>query len=782
MKDVSSRITWREGLFHALLLVVLLAFVFPGAFLRGEMISPGYVLYDMLPWNTTGFVDWPNTENSLANEFLTVFTGWYKQTQTCLENGEWPLWNNLELTGLPLLANYQSAVFYPPRLLHSLFEFHLANTLFILLKVWLCGATAYLCARGFKFTPGIARFVSIAFMLSMYVMTWSYWCEPDAAAWLPIVLLGVEYLLEGRYRRGFCTALIGGVLILICGHPETAFTMGLGTGLYFALRLLVDRRWGARLWKPAGLAVAFWAIALLVCAAQILPFLEYLVHSYGIQDRGHLGMEDFTTALTAGSVLQLWVPRFYGMTATNNYWGHWNSNYTTLAYFGIVVWCALSLLISRADPNPKRRAQILCLLAATTFSLLMCFSHPLTDYVKQLPVMNSLWDIYHVAFPVFTMPLLAAFGLERWFSRPRRIRELRWYALLMLLIGAPMAGLYFFHRATLALEGQDRYLLIQVLIAGILAVLCLIALIGNCIRHNPKLWIALFAVLIAGDLIIATRGLHPTTPRDRLWPDIALTRYFQEMDPPPRVAIMSAGILPGLMQWYGIEQWRGYDGIYPRRIMYLWQTLSTDLWYPMEPVCSIKYYLHIPHCKPGFPRDERGGWKYLDTIDGLEVYENLWAYPRAFLVGRVNIVPDIDDLFAILADPDYNPREVALLEAPLPANAPAPNAASDTLGTATVTKRTATHVTIHVQANDNAVLVLTDQYYPGWNATIDGQPAEIFPTYYLFRGILVPKGTHEVQYTYFPWSFRIGLAISTLTLLTGLATALILLIRRPRIR
>ena len=51
--------------------------------------------------------------------------------------------------------------------------------------------------------------------------------------------------------------------------------------------------------------------------------------------------------------------------------------------------------------------------------------------------------------------------------------------------------------------------------------------------------------------------------------------------------------------------------------------------------------------------------------------------------------------------------------------------------------------------------------------TIDGKAGELFPAYYAFRGVLVPAGRHTVEYTYFPLSLRIGLAVSTAALLAG---------------
>ena len=63
------------------------------------------------------------------------------------------------------------------------------------------------------------------------------------------------------------------------------------------------------------------------------------------------------------------------------------------------------------------------------------------------------------------------------------------------------------------------------------------------------------------------------------------------------------------------------------------------------------------------------------------------------------------------------------------------------------------------------MLVLTDLFYPGWQALVDGRPAQMYRADYAFRGVPVPGGTHVVEFRYRPVSFIAGAMISGLTLL-----------------
>ena len=76
----------------------------------------------------------------------------------------------------------------------------------------------------------------------------------------------------------------------------------------------------------------------------------------------------------------------------------------------------------------------------------------------------------------------------------------------------------------------------------------------------------------------------------------------------------------------------------------------------------------------------------------------------------------------------------------------------------------ADRVTIKVNAAVKGLCILSDSYYPGWQAELDGVATKILKTNYMFRGVIVPAGKHTVEMVYKPLAFRAGVAVTLATL------------------
>ncbi|MBI4489665.1 MAG: YfhO family protein [Deltaproteobacteria bacterium] len=77
-----------------------------------------------------------------------------------------------------------------------------------------------------------------------------------------------------------------------------------------------------------------------------------------------------------------------------------------------------------------------------------------------------------------------------------------------------------------------------------------------------------------------------------------------------------------------------------------------------------------------------------------------------------------------------------------------------------------TRMSLDVSLNESGVLVLADSFYPGWKVYVDGVEGKIMRANYFFRGVLLSPGSHQVIFRYEPLSFRYGLIVTLVTLLS----------------
>jgi hypothetical protein len=154
------------------------------------------------------------------------------------------------------------------------------------------------------------------------------------------------------------------------------------------------------------------------------------------------------------------------------------------------------------------------------------------------------------------------------------------------------------------------------------------------------------------------------------------------------------------------------------------------------------------------------GGKYLPVYqspDGREiVLENRAVLPKAWLVPSALVLTDVQKTLAILQNPGFDPRRVALVESPPPIPLASPDAAVAGPGQANVTRYEGERIDVTATVSQNALLVLGEKYYRGWKATVDGNAAEIYPVDHVLRGVYLPPGRHGVEFVFDPVPFKIG--------------------------
>ncbi len=170
------------------------------------------------------------------------------------------------------------------------------------------------------------------------------------------------------------------------------------------------------------------------------------------------------------------------------------------------------------------------------------------------------------------------------------------------------------------------------------------------------------------------------------------------------------------------------------------------------------------------PKDFALPWdKFTPVFDGdpsVNIYLNTQALPRAQVVYHSRVLPDSRAQFDALRAADFDPsRTVILAHGVALSGAPGGETEVNILDYAPE------RIVVAATAAADAYLVLSEVYYPGWTATVDGQPAPIERANFAFRAVPLPPGSHQVELRFAPGSWRLGLGISLGALLGWLALA-----------
>ena len=170
---------------------------------------------------------------------------------------------------------------------------------------------------------------------------------------------------------------------------------------------------------------------------------------------------------------------------------------------------------------------------------------------------------------------------------------------------------------------------------------------------------------------------------------------------------------------------------------------------------------HVSHPLPLMPLDR---WNPIFNQNQVLVLENKRAMPRAWLVDEVRFVSKEEALLSIQGHLPFDPRTTALVEEPVPKST-VDAASFSGQASAMVQSYGPTRLVVETASAKPSMLVLADVYFPGWVATVDGQPAELYQTDYLLLGLPVKAGIHRVEMRYTAPAARTGLALSIISAL-----------------
>ncbi len=159
-------------------------------------------------------------------------------------------------------------------------------------------------------------------------------------------------------------------------------------------------------------------------------------------------------------------------------------------------------------------------------------------------------------------------------------------------------------------------------------------------------------------------------------------------------------------------------------------------------------------------------WVIEKEFDGVVILRNTRRLPRAWLVAEALAVDEEDSLKRIqgVGSESFDPRRTALLEMRDDQLPSLPGGELPRNSTARITTYEQMRLVLETNATIPTVLIVSEMFYPGWGAAIDGQPASIVAADFLLRGVALPAGQHRVEMRYTAPAARKGLIVSALTL------------------
>jgi hypothetical protein len=419
---------------------------------------------------------------------------------------------------------------------------------------------------------------------------------------------------------------------------------------------------------------------------------------------------------------------------------------------------AITLLLAGLGLVAKRRQAVFWLaLAALAFVFALGYQAPLYRLVARWPLFSDLWKTARAIFVMaFALAVLGALGLQA-LLEDRKAGWVKGWCLCLIVggLGVGAAAPWLLHDIPDGLPYQRAVANLR--LVAVLA-LGLAGLTGAWRRWHTHWAPAGILVLLVAELV-ALGALAESDPSPPLaTSDHAAALAFLRSDP-GWFRVDAQGKArhlwsPETLQVQGFETLQGSGNplsLWPFEQFYWTQPNKSA---PGYRLLGAKYII-MP--KGDVPAGE-GIWPVFTEDPLIDIHLNTLALPRAWLVYRTEVVADYEAAWRRTQSPDFYPEQVAVVE-----NGPALDAQGS--GQIEVIHYSPNEVGLAVHTDTNGMLVLSDVYYPGWHATLDGSRAPIYRTDVTFRGVWVPAGSHQVRMQFRPGSFLRGLGLAAIGLL-----------------
>ncbi|MBN1771464.1 MAG: hypothetical protein JXB32_09395 [Deltaproteobacteria bacterium] len=699
--------TWAIDLLCAAALLGLATFHLRGAFAGGFPVSEDY-------------------------DTLILQYPMHRALGEALADGELPWWVSEAGHGLPLVAEGEAGVLFPPNLvLFGLLPPYEAYVLALLLALAALGIGTYGLTRSLGAGPPGALLAGSALMLSGFALGHEHHLSLlRTAALLPWLL----WVAEAHVRRPrWVTVGLGALVVALqwlAGNPQLAHLSAVTLAAYLPTRAWMEASGAPR----ARLRAAGWGLAaaggmvlvgLLVAAVQVLP--SYLYAAETIRANGLSWTDATVLGYPPRDLLMFLDPAAFGTPMDDGFQsapGERCVFWENVAYVGLLpLLLAPYAFVAR---ELRRRAALLGSLAL--LALLIALG-------RHTPVFRVLFEVLP-GFDRFRVPqrwlLVAALaivtlGALALTAGARRVAE-RWSARNATLLAFALAGLAAYDVGRF---GDGYYPTLP--------------------RDEVESPSPTATQLGAGPLLaVPVHGPHvarPGGPRAGDWfgrDALALVSHSLNVAWDIRSPLMYVGLPTRRSQHFE-----------DRTVNTLARTMDSDgvsrpgsAWATATAANGVAWITSfVPIETPGLEEAFRA-----DVVGyrvPVHVYRNRFVRPRATVVGRAHAVQDeTQALDLLLADPGIDPGGETIVEAPR-GGIPEDDAVG-AAGTARVVAEHRGRLELEVLAERDGWLVTTDAPLSGWSVAVDGKPDDLLPADVLCRAVRVPAGTHRVVFEYDP--------------------------------
>jgi hypothetical protein len=711
-----------------------------------------------------------------------------------LRSGHLPHWSSSTECGSPLLATMHPGVLYPLSWLCLVVGPGMFWTLTVALHLMLSGVFGFLwLRRGLRMGPTAAAAGAAIAMLSGFVVghvhaghvphLWAY-------TWAFAVLWRLECFLRAPSggSAGFlaaCTALMW-----LSGFPQ--FVLILSIALLARLGFELVKGDGERRlrWRNGAGAAAALAIGTCLAAPQLFPTLELLLHAQRASSTSTSSDGQFSFPLV--NLVTLIVPTFFGDGVRSLYWGRWNI-WENTGFVGIS-----GLLLAGLGLTGKHRQRFLWA-ALAGFAILLALgpATPVHGLFRSIAPTAGFFRAPGRFLMLFTLAMapLAGWGIETLLEEGEAVRRiLKWAAVaamtLLLLTAGTAAGMGIpngpdsgIWKAVLDLgQGRPslnlfavsevsghRRLTFETLrsalaCAAVLSGLIAVALVLVIRRKDARAWIAggLVALLWGELFLFGARFFNPCSESGLAYSTQFVERLNRESDGPVRVASSGRRSMQhlGRSQLAGLEHVGGYNPLALReyaeliaasqhgRLDRFGTALLPSKRHPILRMLGVRYWIDAPNDPSLLPL--AGG--------PADVLVDPAALPRAFCVSRSIVIPSRDERLRFLEHGDFDPGRVVVLERQV--DLPDGNGGVAGASRATLVERSSGRYVYETDGPASRWLVLTEAWYPGWEATVDGESVPIQRANHCVQAVPVPPGKHRVSFAYHSRFFGWGGALS----------------------